>query len=415
MQRKNAFMNCINTFRVIAIAALTQLFFFSCKKIDSYNEIISGDQTKPGVVTNLKVDNFEGGAYITYALPKADNLLYVLAQYKINDSISRQVKSSYYTDTIRVDGFAQSKEYDVTLYAVSRAEVKSDPIVVKVHPETPPYRTVSTTLSLLPDFGGVHVEAINSKEYPIGVVVISPDDNNEWSVIEQVYSSMDKVAFSVRGYDTTSREFAAYVTDPWGNRSDTLYATINPLFEMEFDKSKFREFRLPTDPPDGYGWVMPNLWDNNIGTGYHTNPGSGMPQTFTFDMGVTGKLSRHRVWHRGGQYAYAHGNPSKYAMWGSNNPVDIVLPSDVDVSGIVPGDMVGNWYFLGFFVIPPKPSGKPSGDNTAEDLAANDAGFEFNFSLLPPPVRYIKFQTYESFSGGDFMHMMEITLWGTPQ
>src|SRR5690606_3197525 len=130
----------------------------------------------------------------------------------------------------------------------------------------------------------------------------------------------------------------------------------------------------------------------HVGPGYRRHPGGGMPQTFTVVTGVHGELSRRGVGHGGDMYAYAHGNPSKYALWGSNTLVDDPLPDDVDVSGIMPGDMVGSWYFLGYFEIPPKPSGKPSGDNTAEDLAANAAGFEFNFSLLPPPVRYIRFQ-----------------------
>src|SRR3546814_1936438 len=91
------------------------------EKAPDYNEVISTDQTKPDVVTGIQVDNVQGGAYITYSLPKTDNLLYILAEYKINDEVSRQKKASYYTDTIFVDGFANSKEYEVTLNAISRS------------------------------------------------------------------------------------------------------------------------------------------------------------------------------------------------------------------------------------------------------------------------------------------------------
>lgn len=408
-------MKSINYTRLIVIAGV--LIFISsggCKKLDNYNYIVSTDKTKPDTVTNINVHNFEGGAYITYTLPESRNLLYVLAQYKINDKISRQAKASYYSDTIRVDGFAKSQDYEVALYAVSRAQIKSDPVIVKVHPETPPYLAVFPTITVKRDFGGVHVSVVNKASKPVGIVVITPNNNNELAPADQVYSADTAIAFSVRGYDTIPRKFGVYVTDPWNNTSDTLFATITPIYEQQFDKSKFSEFRLPSDAPEGYGWNMSNLWNGTAaGSGYHTLPGSGMPQTFTFDMGVTGKISRYRVWDRGGIYAYAHGNPKRWALWGSNAPKDDKLPADV--SALSPGQQSGSWIFIGYFEAPPKPSGLPAGNNTPEDLAANDAGFEYNVSLDVPPVRYIRFQTLESFSGGDFMHLMEITIWGSPQ
>jgi hypothetical protein len=140
---------------------LIMALFSACKKQESNIEVVSNDKTKPGVVTDIKVKNFNGGAYITYKLPSSANLLYVLADYKINDNRSRQTKASYYTDTIMVDGFAQTKEYQVTLYTVSRANIKSDPVVVTVHPDLPEYLLVNTGLALTPDFGGVNVFGLN--------------------------------------------------------------------------------------------------------------------------------------------------------------------------------------------------------------------------------------------------------------
>lgn len=408
-------MKHISTIRP-AVLALSFMILVSggCEKAPGYNEIISTDQTKPGIVTDVAVHNFEGGAYITYTLPTSDNLLYVLAEYKINDEISRQKKASYYTDTILVDGFAKSKDYEVTLYSVSRANLKSDPVTVKVHPGTPPYLAVFPTITVQPDFGGVHVSTMNADSKPVGVVVVTRDENGDLSPVEQVYSDDTSIAFTVRGYEASPREFGVYITDPWSNNSDTLFSTLTPLHEQQFDRNRFSQFRLPSDAPEGYGWTMSNLWNGTgTGTGYHTAVGTGMPQTFTFDLGVTGKISRFRVWERGDNYAYAHGNPKRWALWGSNDPEDDALPADV--SALKPGHQVDSWTFIGYFEVPPKPSGRPSGDNTPEDLAANAAGFEFNVSIELPPLRYIRFQTLESFSGGDFMHMTEIAFWGNPQ
>jgi hypothetical protein len=88
----------------------------SCKKSDGDRVPISTDKSKPAVITNVKVANYNGGAYITYDLPNSDNILYVLAKYQIRDKVSRETKSSYYTDTVSVEGFAKEADYEVTLY-----------------------------------------------------------------------------------------------------------------------------------------------------------------------------------------------------------------------------------------------------------------------------------------------------------
>ena len=145
-----------------------------CKKTDGYNTIASTDKTKPGVITNIKVTNFNGGAYITYTLPNSQNILYVQATYPINDKRTRQTKSSYYSDSITVGGFAKSQDYKVTLYVVSRADVKSDSVVVTVHPDTPPYLLMLPTVKMAADFGGVNITAIDSLKANVGVIAISP-------------------------------------------------------------------------------------------------------------------------------------------------------------------------------------------------------------------------------------------------
>src|SRR5258708_25004031 len=156
-----------------AVGSLAIPGIFSCSKIDNYNGPVSTDKTKPGIVTNVRVVNFNGGAYIIYTLPNSPNLLYVQAEYKINDTKSRQTKSSYYSDTITVNGFANIQDYTVTLYSVSRADVKSDPVTVTVHPATPVYKLVRPTIVLSPDFGGVNIKAIDSFKKPVGIILIS--------------------------------------------------------------------------------------------------------------------------------------------------------------------------------------------------------------------------------------------------
>ena len=71
---------------------------------------IEKDGIKPGVVTNVQVTNLPGAASITYTLPKDADLQYVLAEYSINSTTTRQAKTSRYSDTIQVDGFNKAGE-----------------------------------------------------------------------------------------------------------------------------------------------------------------------------------------------------------------------------------------------------------------------------------------------------------------
>src|SRR5882757_2519208 len=239
---------------------------FSCKKTDGYNTITSTDKTKPATVTDIKVTNFNGGAYITYTLPKSQNILYVQATYAINDKRTRQTKSSYYSDSITVSGFAKSQDYKVTLQVVSRAEVKSDSVVVIVHPDTPAYLLTKPTLKMQADFGGVNVIALNKIKSDIGIILITPGTtSNRLEIVNQDYTNADSVNYSVRGYDTLPRQFGLYVTDAWGNVSDTIFTTLKPIFEVQMAKSLFTPYVLPSDvvPYDDYRGLR-NLWDNNI-------------------------------------------------------------------------------------------------------------------------------------------------------
>lgn len=412
-------------YRTWAIAGMWLTAQVACKKSDGYNDVVSGDMTKPGVVTNVKVNNFNGGANITYTLPATPNLLYVQAEYKINDQTSRQVKASYYSDSLTVNGFAKSQDYKVILYAVSRAQVKSDPVEITVHPATPPYLLARPTVVLTNDFGGINVKVTNHAKANLGIITISPDAvTKKLEIINQNYTSQEDINYSIRGYDTLQRRFGVYVTDQWGNISDTVFADITPIYETLMDKSRFQALRFPSDVSTGFGWEIPYLWDNKTTSpGFHSVfPSSDpLPKWITFDMGQSAKLSRYTAWFRGidgsNNFLWASGAPQTWVLWGrSTAAVDEKLPADTLALPPVGQATAGGWVNLGKFNLPAQPSGLVAPQYTNADLAYWNAGFPFNFDLTLPKVRYLRFQCFTNAGGSnDFFNMMELSFWGDPR
>ena len=389
----------------------------ACKRNDGYNTPVNTDKSKPAVVTNIKVDNYNGGSYITYDLPKSDNVLYIMAKYQIRDGVSRETKSSYYGDTINVEGFAKAREYEVTLYTVSRANVMSDPITVKVNPATPVYSLVSGEASIQPDFGGVNVKALNPLKKEVGVIVTAFDPSTQrMEVQDQHYTNKDTIDYSLRGYNTDSRAFGVYITDKFGNISDTLKKSLNPLFEELLPKNLFSEFKLPLDTKlyTGGDWPVNHLWDgvtDNSVSGWHTNSGNVPPFTCTFNVGATYKLSRFVIWERQNEFCYGFSNPKNFAIWGSSvaQPRDMQLPLTAPV-----GTVVGDWVNLGNFRYPDPPSGLPPGSINNADKAFVAAGVGFNFPLSAPAIHFIRVAVSLTWSGGDSAHIMELSFYGQP-
>lgn len=407
------------------LPALSIVCVLSCSKISDYKEVVSTDMTKPGPVTNVQVTNGPGAAVITYDLPASENILYVQANYMINDKVSRQTKSSYYSDTIIVNGFEKSQDYKVILYTVSRANVFSDSVVVTVHPDTPAYLKAFPTIVVKPDFGGININALNLGKANLGIITISKDPvTKQYEIINQNYTNSDTISYSLRGYDTIPKEFGIYITDQWGNISDTLLTTIKPIFETQMDKSKFSAYVLQTDVHTGFGWEIQNLWNGNTGSpGYHTEqPIQPLvwPAVITFDMGQASKLSRYTIWNRGidgsGNWLWQAGAPLTWTLWGrESSPVDETLPSGAGSPGV--GETSPNgWINLGTFRLPAKPSGLPNPQYTNADLDFWNAGFSFNFSLDLPKVRYMRFQCLENVSlTNNFFNVAELTFWGDPR
>ncbi|TKC58155.1 DUF4959 domain-containing protein [Pedobacter hiemivivus] len=398
-------------FLILAIV-LVNILLPSCKEQEANIDVISNDMTKPGVVSNIKVENFNGSARITYKLPDSKNLLYVLARYPINDNRVRETKSSYYTDTIMVDGFAREKEYEVTLYAVSRANVMSDPVVVKVNPKTPNYILVNSGLDITSDFGGANFFGQNVNKVPLALhMLVYNETTKKYDEQDPEYLNTNTIDISIRNLPPTPQKVGVYTTDRFGNVSDTVFKTLTPLYETLLDKSKFFTYRLPSDASTtDYGWDLKYMFDGNLGEpGWHTN-GNVSKSIGTFGMGVSAKISRFIFWQRGPSY-YEYQNTRTFTLWGSNkdNPVDVALPT-----GTALGTVAGDWINMGNFVFPNPPSGLAPNQANEADKAFVAKGVNFTMPRSAPPAKYIRIDITQTWGGLNYVNALEISMYGNP-
>lgn len=384
----------------------------ACKKQDANVDIISKDMTKPGVVSNVSVENLDGAAKITYRLPDSKNLLYVLARYSINDDRVRETKASYYTDTILVDGFAREKEYEVSLYAVSRANVMSDPVVIKVHPKTPNYILINSGLEITPDFGGANFFGLNKNRSPLALhLLVYNETTQKYEEQDPEYVNTDTIDVSIRNLPPVPQKVGVYTTDRFGNVSDTVFKTVTPLFETLLDKSKFFVYPLASDAPTNqFGWDLKYLFDGNLGEpGWHTN--TNVPKSIgTFGIGASAKISRLVIWQRGPSY-YEYQNTRKFTLWGSNkdNPADVSLPT-----GSAPGTVAGDWVNMGNFVFPNPPSGLTPSQANEADKAFVAKGVNFTMPRSAAPAKYIRLEVTQTWGGLTYVNALEISMYGNP-
>lgn len=388
---------------LLPICLLISFLSFSCKE-DTHGPL-NDDSGAPGPVREVLVDNKSGESEISYKIPDDPGLLYVKAEYIVNGK-KREAKASFNKTSLVVDGFGASQEYDVTLYAVSRSEKASTPVTVKVHPLTPPIIDVRNSLALQATFGGVNVNFSNPNNGNITIQVLRKDSVGDWKVLDNYYTKETVGNFSVRGQQVEEITFGVFIKDRWDNRSDTLTAKYTPLFEEEIPKSGFKEARFPSEPAAYNGNYEPSkMWDDNLATLFHTKQNIPQPFSVTFDLGVIVKLSRYKIWQRqGDNVAFAHGNPHKWELWGSNNPA-----ADGSYT---------NWVLLDTYIMK-KPSSGPVGVNTAADYEAQKTGQEYSVPDIAPAVRFIRWKHLDNWSAIDgqigFLHIAEINFWGQVQ
>lgn len=359
------------------------------------------DSIPPGEVKSPEVKNVPGGAIISYIIPDDEDLLYVKAVYTLSNGKIMEQKASAYTNSLKIEGFGKASEVAVTLIAGDRSKNESKPVVVMAHSLDAPIYSIIKSVTVNSDFGGVRLDWQNPDEADIVVCIITTDSIAGGFVTAENFYSNAKIGRSnIRGYASEQRVFGVYLRDRWGNLTDTIKGTYLPLFEQEV--TTYVRWNPPGIAYSQYGaaYAIEKLWDENILT-FHLEITTGFPWSFTFDLGQTVKLSRIKQTQRqGAALIYTSQNVNRFQIW-------------VSVTPNVTDDFSG-WIKIGDFEAA-KPSGGPSGVNTAEDVAFAAAGEDFNIDPAAPAVRYIRYVVLDTWSHSTAWSISELKFFGNIQ
>ena len=400
------------------ILIVAPLFFSFCS--EEVKESLEKGGEAPGLVKNVKAINIPGGAEISYDLPSSQNLLYVEAIVETPQGKVFNYKASSYNTKITVLGLPSSNEQVVNIYSVSKSGVKSAPTVVKINPLEPPYITAFKSINPKEDFGGIRILFENETKADLAFFVGYFEDDGTFIDYDAYYTALEGGKYAYRGLPTEERKFGFYVRDRWDNFSDTIFATLTPLYEEMLEKELFKAMNLPGDGPfydpnqqsnirmnflwDTYysqDWSDPYISGNTHYRHFATNKNIiDEPASFTFDLGQVAQLSRVRINH---YYRYINRGARKYEIWGhaTTPPID---------------GSWDTWTKLGE-IEQVKPSNLPGdteqyGPGDAENWLSGD---NFDFDTELPAVRYIRIKSLEDWRGFTDWAATEITFYGAPE
>jgi len=389
--------------------ALVIIFLTDCKEEPIGQFPV--DNTAPRPVSGVVVNNIAGGAQISYQLPEEEDLLYVQAVYALPNGTTGRTKTSVFSNSMLIKGFAKSEKAVVQLVSVDRSRNESTPVRVDIEPLDSPIYEILDSLEVQESFGGFKLTWPNPLKEDIVLGVLKKNETtNELDYVENVYSSQAFVETAIRGLDSVQATFCFFIRDIYENSTDTLEMSLKPYFEEEIPKSGFAGLSLSSRfTLHSYGGKdISKLWNNvtNVDDDvYYIQTGNEIMPYFTIDMGVKAKLSRFRLWQRV-NYLFALHNPKMFEWYGTNDPA---AANDAETLG---WEDFPAWIKLSSFESK-RPSGGQEGDPvTAEDEAYAKAGEEFEFPLDAPAMRYLRFKLISTWSGSSGLHIGELTFWG---
>lgn len=365
----------------------------------------------PSPLKNVKITPTNGGAYITYTLPNEEDISYVKCSFEYNGK-KRVARSSIYQNWLIVDGIGAVVPIELTLVLVNNSEVESTPYIEKFTPLDPPMDAILKSFTVEPTFGGIKVRWENPSREMAGISFLAENDNGVLELQDLLYTMMPEGEKSIRGFNTDKRRFALSIVDKFENLSDTVFFEEIPLYEAKLDKKLFGTVYLFGEDTQirGDNRELFRIWDDisddDNAIWHSSDDFVFLPQRFTIDLGQESQLTRFVIWGRGGDYHYSQHNPRIFDVWGTD---ELKWDRTDHIYGT--NEWKADWHLLAQCEMI-KPSGSAMGTNTAEDIAAAIAGFEFEFSQDVPKTRYVRFEVHETWGKTATLHIAEISVYG---
>ena len=219
--------------KITKVTVMMVIFAVSCaapeKWHDTYEDIV------PGPVSNVKVENVNGGAIINYTLPAVKDLLGAKIAYSLTpDGELMERWASAEKDTIVLEGFGDTNERTVTLYTVHKSGNVSEGVPVTIKPLTPPISLMRETLKAAATFGGVQIYWDNPLRKDIGIALYAEDSiTHETVLFDRFYSNAVVGKTTFRPFKPEKQNFRIEMFDRWQNHAQPLETTLSPLEEVE--------------------------------------------------------------------------------------------------------------------------------------------------------------------------------------
>ncbi|MDR1718833.1 MAG: DUF4959 domain-containing protein [Dysgonamonadaceae bacterium] len=395
------------------------LFSLACIVL-ACGEEEKGGTVKPSAITDYEVTPINGGAIITYAIPKDPNIMCVTAEYTRNGEPYLE-RSSAYNNSLRVEGFKTTDPVTVTLYTQNRSEDHSDPLTITFTPLKSLVDLAKESLEFTTSFGGLNMSWENISNTELNIHLMAFVDG-EMTKDDIYFSTLSEDKRSYRGYDAVETDFAITIGDKWGNISDTAHYYTTPLFEMEVPKpwGDMRTYAIGDNTTEFLAThVFTNIFDGKIGTtGWLCIAGSA-GCSFTLDFKEVFKLSRYKFWPslRSGIVGDVYGNVNitEFEIWGSA-VFDTDKPASYWADNEDPtGTFKEDWEYLGYFIRERLDLQGATNDEIWQRGAVD--GDEWELPLELGPVRYIRFYCRATADGkpvpNNYWQLGELSFFGS--
>jgi hypothetical protein len=440
-------------------AVLLAILSGSCTEVKDWQD--PKDSVPPGTVSNVTVENLNGGARITYSLPDDDDLLGVKAVYSFGapDKETREAFSSAFRDTIELEGYADTIEHAVSLFTIDKSRNESSPVQVKIQPLIPPVEVIKRSLKANATFGGLYVTWDNPFKAEVAISLYTNDSIGDRALRETYYTQAAEGKYAFRGFESMEQDFHIEIRDRWNNYSTPFDTTAKPLFEEQIMGRSNQAGNIW----QRYGWADQTclyrgdvyyqrsgaanafevIFDGiefNANNWWHTDYPNRLiqfipdwpdreyfvlPVYFTIDMGRMASYSRFRFWMRNRSPLFSAPIFDIFEVWGTNHPKPVGEIGDgsreanlkywtewPETGGT--DEWKNDWVQLSNCILT-LPSGETDPNKlTGEDQEFIRAGFEFEIDpqYSDTPLRYIRFVLRRNTDLGAQIQLSELKFWG---